>query len=200
MRSFPVALLFFTQLAFAKMTVVRDACEDKDWSQVRCEFLDQNPFNINYRAEDESISRASDIGGHLSTLFEELNSINSRELDCFSDSGRLGRLTNYTKRMINRKPLSNCQKACVVKCVTANFITYSRPDKAKVVMDSACAAANSGTGTCRAYSNLADHLMDEVGLRSHSRASAPHAYNRIWLNNRWYYGEPQDSECRFFMK
>lgn len=192
--------LLISSSAFGKMTGVRDACEEKDWSKVRCEYLDQNPFDINYRAESEDVSRASDIGGHLSTLFEQMGSINNPELSCFSDYGRLGRLTQYTRNIINRRPLSNCQKACVVKCVTANFITYSRPDKARIVMDSACAAANSGTGTCRAYSNLADHLMDEIGLRSHSRASAPHAYNRIWLNQRWYYGEPQDSECRFFLR
>ncbi len=201
-----ITLVFILTIshAFARMTVVRDACENRNWAAVQCQFLDTNPFDINFRAEDDSISRASDFGGHLSTLFEQMESINNPALSCFSDHGRLGRLTNYTRRIINRRPLSNCQKACVVKCITANYLTYTLPEITGpingLVRESACAAANSGQGFCRGFANLADHLMDEVGLRSQSRASGPHAYNKIWLNNEWFYGEPQDSKCRFFRR
>lgn len=185
--------------AFATMTVVRDACEGRNWAQVRCEFLDQNPLGMDYRAESISGSRLVDLGGWLGTLNEQMDNINNPQLSCISDSGRLARLTDYTRRVIARRNLSNCQKACVVKCITSNYITYEpRPEGQN--QDSACQAANSGKGVCRAYSNLADHLMDEIGLRSQSRSSEHHAYNKIWLNGRWYYGEPQDSQCRFFLR
>ncbi len=184
------------------MTTVRDECEGRNWAMARCEFLDTNPNDIDYRAENDDNSRVVDLGGWLGTLTEQMESISQRnpDLSCFSDNGRLGRLTNYTRRIINRRALSNCQKACVVKCITANYITYARSNQTGINQDSACQAANSGRGVCRAFSNLADHLMDEIGLRSQSRSSPTHAYNKIWLNNRWYYGEPQDAECRFFQR
>lgn len=199
----PMKLFFMIFLlvpqAFASMTGVRDACEDQNWARVRCEFLNKNPYGMNYRAESMSGSRLVDIGGWLGTLNEQLENINNPELSCVGDSGRLARLTQYTRRIIAGKNLTNCQKACVVKCITSNYITYGPQPEGKN-HDSPCQAANSGKGVCRAYSNLADHLMDEIGLRSQSRSSVTHAYNKIWLNGRWYYGEPQDSRCQFFLR
>lgn len=197
-----LVLLFILTMsnAFATMTVVKDECENQNWARVRCEFLDKNPLGMNYRQETDLNSRVVDLGGWLGTLNEQMENINNPELSCVADSGRLARLTSYTRRIISRRPLSNCQKACVVKCITANYITYAHSGSDSMAQDSACQAANSARGVCRAFSNLADHLMDETGLRSQSRASENHAYNKVWLNGRWYYGEPQDSQCRFFLR
>ena len=141
-----------------------------------------------------------DLGGWLGTLTEQMENINNPDLYCIGGTGRLARLVDYTKRIVSRRPLSACQKACVVKCITSNYIVYQHSNEGGINQDSACQAANSGRGICRAFANLADYLMDDLGLQSQSRAMPGHAYNKIRLNNRWYYGEPQDSECRFFLR
>jgi hypothetical protein len=203
MKFFLFTFLLISSVSEARMmTAVRDECEGRNWAQTRCEFLATNPFEMDYRSENDKNSRVVDLGGWLGTLTEQMESINQRnpELSCFSDGGRLGRLKNYTRRIVNQRRLSPCQKACVVKCITANYITYAHSNRGGINQDSACQAANSGKGVCRAFSNLADHLMDDLGLQSQSRSSEGHAFNKIYLNNRWYYGEPQDSECRFFQR
>jgi hypothetical protein len=196
---FLILMILISGLAHAKMLVVRDHCENQNWAQKKCQFLKTNPYHMNYRAENETNSRVVDLGGWLGTLTEQMESINEGrpDLSCFSDQGRLGRLTGYAKR-ITSGHLSPCQKACVVKCITSNYITYGDSPGNGIKKDSACQAANSGKGVCRSFANLADHLMDEIGLQSQSRSSDSHAFNKIFLNGRWYYGEPQDSECRFF--
>lgn len=203
MKLLTLTLLFISTLSHARMmTAVKDACEGRNWAQTKCEYFETNPYDMNYRAENNTNSAVVDLGGLLGTLTEQMESINQKnpELSCFSDGGRLGRLKNYTRRIVERRKLTDCQKACVVKCITANYITYAHSNRGGINQDSACQAANSGRGVCRAFSNLADHLMDDLGLYSQSRSSPGHAFNKIYLNNRWYYGEPQDSECRFFQR
>lgn len=189
--------LFSLSVFAGKMTVVRDACETIDWSKKNCEFSDKSPLGMKYDNEKEFNSAVVDLGGWLGSLTEQMDNINNPNLNCYTDAGRLGRLTNYTKRVVNKKKLSDCQKACVVKCITANYITYQHSGKTGINQDSACQAANTGKGVCRSFSNLADHLMDSVGLKSQSRASDGHAYNKVLLNGRWVYAEPQDAVCRF---
>ena len=181
-----------------KMTVVQDACQDVRWDQKKCEVLSESPHGQNYNEETNFNSGLVDLGGMLGALTEQMENINNPQMSCIGSSSNLSRLTNYTQRIINKRKLSSCQKACVVKCVTANYITYDKNYKESGInKDSPCQAANSGRGVCRAFSNLADHLMDSVGLVSRSVASKGHAYNRIKVNKKWYYMEPQDPECRF---
>lgn len=191
-------LMLFSFSSFAnKMVAVRDACEKIDWSKKNCEFSQKSPLGMQYDNEKEFNSEIVDLGGWLGTLTEQMDNINNPDLGCFNDAGRLGRLTSYTHRVVNRKKLSDCQKACVVKCITANYLTYEHSNKTGINQDSACQAANTGKGVCRSFSNLADHLMDSIGLKSQSRSSEGHAYNKVFLNGRWFYAEPQDAVCRF---
>lgn len=181
----------------SKMTAVRDACQHRDWQNTKCVFLEKSPHkNLNYQ-DNEYNSGVVDLGGMLGALTEQMDNINNPAQYCFGNQSNLSRLSRYTKQIVDRKPLSACQKACVVKCVTANYITYEHSNKTGINQDSACQAANSGKGVCRAFSNLADHLNDGLGLKSNSVSSNGHAYNRVQLNNRWYVSEPQDPECRF---
>jgi hypothetical protein len=197
MKLLILIMLFPLTSAFASMVVVKDACENKNWSQAKCVVTEKSPLNMTYDNEKEFNSELVDLGGWLGTLTEQMDNINNPDLGCFNDSGRLGRLTRYTKGIINRKKLSDCQKACVVKCITANYLTYEHSKKTGINQDSACQAANTGKGVCRSFSNLADHLMDSVGLKSQSRASDGHAFNKVFINNKWVYLEPQDAQCRF---
>lgn len=191
-------LLLTTTHSFAsKMTAVRDACQHIEWEKKKCEFLDKSPHkNLNYQ-DNNFNSGVVDLGGMLGALTEQMENINNPSQYCFGNQSNLSRLSRYTQKIVNRKPLSSCQKACVVKCVTANYITYEHSNKTGINQDSACQAANSGKGVCRAFSNLADNLMDGLGLKSNSVSSNGHAYNKVQFNNKWYYSEPQDSECRF---
>ncbi len=190
--------LFISINSYAsKMTAVKDACQHTQWEKTKCEFLDKSPHkNLNYQ-DNKFNSGVVDLGGMLGALTEQMENINNPTQYCFGTQSNLSRLTRYTHKIVNRKPLSSCQKACVVKCVTANYITYEHSNKTGINQDSACQAANSGKGVCRAFSNLADNLMDGLGLKSNSISSNGHAYNKVQFNNKWYYSEPQDPECRF---
>ena len=181
------------------MVVVKDSCENVNWAAKKCEFLDKSPFDLNYSEKDFN-SNVVDLGGWLGALTEQMENINRPDMGCFNNNGRLGRLTQYTQRIVNRKKLSECQKACVVKCITANYLKYEKSNKTGINQDSACQAANSGKGVCRAFSNLADHLLDSIGLNARSRASDGHAFNRVLFNKKWYYLEPQDPVCRFSLR
>lgn len=194
-----LVLLILSFNAYAtKMTEVRDACQSVKWEKVRCQVLDESPQGMDYRAEDRFTTGVVDLGGMLGTLTEQMENINNPQQYCVGNQSNLARLTRYTHALVNRRPLSSCQKACVVKCVTANYITYdSNYGDSGINRDSPCQIANSGKGVCRAFSNMADHLLDSIGIESRSIASKGHAYNRVKLNNKWYYLEPQLSDCQF---
>lgn len=195
-------LLLFSFSAYAtKMTEVRDACQNINWEKTRCQVLDESPHGQDYKAESAFTSGVVDLGGLLGTLSEQMENINNPQQSCFGDRSNLARLTRYTHGIINKKKLSSCQKACVVKCVTANYIKYDPNYKETGInIDSPCQVANSGKGVCRAFSNMADHLLDSLGFESRGVASKGHAYNRVKINKKWYYLEPQDPECRFVKK
>lgn len=195
---FLLVLLFSFSAYATKMTVVRDACQSVKWEKTRCQILDESPHGQNYNAESSFNTGVVDLGGMLGALTEQLENINNPQMSCIGSNSNLARLTRYTHAIVNRKPLTACQKACVVKCVTANYITYDKNyENPGISNDSPCQTANSGKGVCRAFSNMADHLLDSLGFQSRSVASTGHAYNRIKLNNKWVYLEPQDPECRF---
>ena len=192
--------LLLTINALASMVVVKDACEHSNWEKKKCVVEETSPFGMDYSTEKNFNTAVVDLGGWLGTLTEQMDNINNPDLGCFSDSGRLGRLTSYTRRVVNQKKLSDCQKACVVKCITAHYLKYEHSNKTGINQDSACQAANTGKGVCRSFANLADHLLGSVGVSSRTRASDGHAFNRVYVNNQWVYLEPQDPECRFVRK
>lgn len=185
-----------------KMTEVKDACQSIKWEKVKCQVLDESPHGMSYSDEDNFTTGVVDLGGMLGALTEQMENINNPQQSCMGSQSNLSRLTRYTTALANRKPLSACQKACVVKCVTANYIKYDRSvySEGGISYDSPCQVANTGKGICRAFASMADHLMDSLGLKSRSVAKPNHAYNRVKLNNTWYYLEPQDPECRFIRK
>ncbi len=192
-----LTLISLNSFASKSMTAVKDACQNRDWAKTKCEFFDKSPLaGMNYQ-DNQFNSGVVDLGGMLGSLTEQMENINNPNQYCFGNQSNLSRLSRYTNGIVNRKALSSCQKACVVKCVTANYITYEKSNKGGINQDSACQAANSGKGVCRAFSNLADHLLDGLGLKSNSIASQGHAYNKVQFNNKWFYLEPQDPECRF---
>lgn len=196
-----VLILLSLNAHATKMTEVRDACQSIKWEKTKCDVLNESPHGMNYRAESSLNTGVVDLGGLLGTLTEQMENINNPQQYCVGSQSNLARLTRYTHALVNRKPLSACQKACVVKCVTANYITYdANYGEDGINRDSPCQTANSGKGVCRAFSNMADHLLDSLGFESRSVASNSHAYNRVKLNNKWYYIEPQDAECRFIKR
>lgn len=200
MKLISVFLFFFSIPLFANdlnMQTVRDECQSQNWAQKNCEFTQNNAFNMDYYNTRRFTTGVVDLGGLLGTLTEQMDNINNPELSCVGDAGRLARLSQYTRNIVNRRQLTPCQKACAVKCITANYITYQRSNQTGINQDSACQAANSGRGVCRAFANLADHLLGQVGVPSRTASNDHHSYNRVRLNGSWLYLEPQDPECRF---
>lgn len=94
--------------------------------------------------------------------------------------------------------LSDLQKACLVKCITSNYLSYTT-DFPEQMIGTACGAARSGRTNCKGFAALADYLLDQLDVRSNSIASVTHAFNRLRYNNRWYIFEPQANGCEFFV-
>lgn len=179
------------------MRTVHRACGKQDWKKRKCEFLDTNPYKQNYAKQLPKAEKMLDLAAHIGTLLETFENINNQDFTCIGSKGNLNQILEYTRGILTRKNLSACQKACVTKCVTANYITYQLGLDS---WESPCEVANSGKGKCVGFANMGDHLMDNIGLRSKSVANQGHAYNKVWLNGHWYYSEPQDGNCRFFRK
>lgn len=198
-----LVLLLLSLNAYAtKMTEVKDACQNIKWEKVKCQFLEESPHGMSYSDEDGHTTRVVNLGGFLGALTEQMENINNPQQSCIGSQSNLSRLTRYTSALANRKPLTACQKACVVKCVTSSYVKYDSSvyTEEGIKKDSACQVANTGKGICRAFASLADHLMDSLGLKSRSVAKPNHAYNRVKFDKKWYYLEPQDPECRFIKR
>lgn len=197
MKIFILLLLFSSLSQAKKMTVVKDHCESIQWEKQRCDFVDKLHDQIKYNTVNKKASMLIDIGGILGTLTEQMENINNPSNYCVGDQSNLGHLRSYARKLTQGKQLSSCQKACVVKCITANYLTWTETKNPGPATGSPCQVANSGKGECWAFASLADDLNDHLGLKSQSVANVGHAYNKIKFGNKWYYSEPQDSSCRF---
>jgi hypothetical protein len=89
--------------------------------------------------------------------------------------------------------LSECQKACLALCASANALRYEVDDLA-----APCSSFVKESGDCKAYSSLAEHFLKNIGIESRLAAVSDHEFISVKINNKWYHAEPQVDDCEFF--
>lgn len=197
---YALVILFIVSSAMANnLQGTKLSCGSINWNQVTCRTSDAKKEKEDYINQVSHTEKLVDWYAFVGTITTQLGSINQPQNACYGSANNLAELRKYTHKLVKKKPLSNCQKACVVKCVTSNYLKYDSQEHGATKM-SACQAANKGKGDCKAFSNLADHLLDSLGVPSRSVASATHAFNKVKLNGKWFIMEPQQSDCRFMYK
>jgi hypothetical protein len=190
-----------------------DSCiHDYDWSQVACQFV-SDESNPNYRRDwrDKLEDLAMLVTIH--TLVENTDVIsrfNSQlkqtEEFCSIRGARPTiptaaevlkfRLTQELLAKSKEKPLSTCQKACLVLCASSHLLKYNQSILAH--FESVSKTLNNGDAVCVGFSKVAAYFGEELGLSVLPVSSDNHEFIQLQLNGTTWYAEPQTNFCRFF--
>jgi hypothetical protein len=119
-------------------------------------------------------------------------------------------LLDFARRKAKREGLRDCQKACLATCIASQMITYGAPQ----ARQSWRASLRRGEGVCRAYADIANVAMREMGLRSKTVAGTGyetgsggrgqkysmggHVMVQVKLQDGEFLMEPQVNACEFF--
>ncbi len=126
------------------------------------------------------------------------------------------------KKFNYSKSLNECQKACVVKCTTATYLSHEDLDPNGGVIIESTDKVTTGiqahgsfglmmkerVGVCYDFSTLYSKLALELGVNA-SRVSSVrflsengvdtgHAFNEVKIDGNFFKAEPQNTECKFY--
>ncbi len=132
------------------------------------------------------------------------------------------KMSGDIKNFFDENELNDCQKACVVKCTTATYLTHEFGMSDELVdLSSGTNGVNTGiqmhgsfglmmkerVGVCFDYAVLYTRLAVKNGLRAKSLQSirykdkngldTGHAFNSVEIDGKRYISEPQQSTCNF---
>lgn len=186
-------------------------CLGKDFEKTECRIKSSDEFNY----KQGKLSRH--VGGKLwDTIrlvnygFEQINSsFNSRNkyFDPCSkfETNPLTYIENSLADYTEKKELKACQTACLVRCITSNYITYDSKSKSATIQ-TPYQTARHGRGICGDFSNFSRHLLEflgydsqtEYGVFTSSGKIEPHNWTSLTIDGEKYWFEPQQSACIFY--
>ncbi len=116
--------------------------------------------------------------------------------------GQMELMARYIRSRADRLPNDKNKefsKSCMVLCASANYLTYKHRDATKY--GGMSTLMKEKEGECTEFARFADDLAGRVGVSSLtvSNLKMGHAYVGFYIpaTKKWYYAEPQSSECRF---
>ncbi len=109
------------------------------------------------------------------------------------------KLISIMKKKAIKSKFNECQKACLVKCITSTIMTY-KMDRSNTKTAQPIDHYLSQKGVCTEFAELATDISQSLGLevRSTYNLGQKHAYNEFYIDGQWVYFEPQTKECTFF--
>jgi hypothetical protein len=199
MGVFIFVISIFNSVANSSLDQVQKKCfENVNWQLKKCLFKDDpnnyvtsshlgmSIVNYSYYQFVESLQWGFELSYKSQFPFLE-------------SEGGMNRLIiiNWINKYFSQKQLSLCQKACVIKCVTANLITYQSDLYSKMAPVKAIYATQ--IGECTEFARVYEDLSNNFNLPSSQNFSYEmyHAYNKVKLDGDWYYIEPQNDRCEF---
>ena len=102
------------------------------------------------------------------------------------------------RSVIREQKLNDCQKACIVKCASSNILTYQYNFMTR--FGPIDRAYEQGTGICTEFQQVADDLGAELGVNMQYASGFNHHFNWFYINGQWVLGEPQNNDCKFFLR
>ena len=188
---------------------VLNKCIDKnDVSKVRCDVLYSEQYTLGTMEKGFSFIMYN-IGGPLFKGMAEVENViqnlisneptqSSIEFKK-AQKTRLNLIGKLNKKA-KKENLNSCQKACLVKCATSNYIEYKSTSgmKSNHIED----IYSSQKGVCTEFSSMANDLGSEIGIevRNVSSIKQRHSYNEVKIDGEWYRFEPQSQKCEFYQK
>tara|TARA_B100000925_G_scaffold262107_1_gene219224 strand:+ start:12506 stop:13294 length:789 start_codon:yes stop_codon:yes gene_type:complete len=211
-----VTLIFIVQLfvipfnSFSEdgySRVIKNCFDNKDWGEQLCRLyeLPDDPMYMETPDGNFAMNTTPILFEFIDEVFDVLETplyipyvLTNRE-DLILDKAE-SRKQAYkdlvVKYSIENRSLKNCQKACLVKCITANILKGQRNWRTKL------GAVESSflheKGECTEYSRIATFLGSSIGLKTGIVAGKSHAFVEYTINGQRYFAEPQDSSCSFF--
>lgn len=204
-------LLLFSKLTFSEdnyKSVMNNCLKRQDWEKVKCSLGDA-PDEVGYK-ESKMSTFSLNVASGLFEFFDEVLDVVSvplyiphlvnNEPELVLDRPELKKeayrklLTEFHKK---NQRLNDCQRACVVKCVTANLLDFkgeSRKTKFGGVEDSIA----HEIGECTEYARVAKFVGRYVGVKTELVGSPVHAFVGFKINGKRYFTEPQEPACIFF--
>jgi hypothetical protein len=169
--------------------IVRSCLEGRDWKNEECRMINSSYDLISdYAYSDDKIStKESILYGHMEKIVNYItyNARGTAELKFIRSE-----LIDYSKN------LNSCQRSCLIKCSTSVMIDYEYDPFTKFSGISNCIGV--GKGECTEFSRLAEYISDPPRTTVIIQLGDRHAYNKFLIDGKWYYGEPQDSNCTFY--
>lgn len=208
-----IVTIFFSSNIYAtdlsSMEKVENQCLNvTNWDKKVCELIYDNDYAQN--DSEELLSAVFDLITEPSMKF--LASIEKiyyelikEEAPANSDEYKKAKATrslikNKITDITNGSQMNSCQKACLIKCVTSNYIEYEIPQMSlkNIHIEE---VYTSGKGKCTEFAMMANDLSDNLGLQTRvvSNFRERHAYNQILIDNQWFQFEPQSDSCEFFI-
>ncbi|EPZ51127.1 transglutaminase-like protein [Bacteriovorax sp. BAL6_X] len=190
----------------AALKRVQNSCiESIDWSNKKCSLAFDQQYNLD-SVESAFSTFFNFVEGPLidaiayaDILVEEAMTWEDSPRRIEREKGK--KLKSKVLKSIKSadKGLSSCQKACLVKCVTSNYLEYSANFSKFINTDD---IFNNAKGVCTEFSDLAEYLGDELGIevRVATAITKKHAYNQIKIDDRWFSFEPQSERCEFYIE
>ena len=173
--------------------VFHSCIENDKVLNAKCEVFDTNEENtwFNY-TKNENLVHTSIMNIMLGVIRRFGYNHSGEKARSFLISSLKGYLTTHK--------LNSCQKACLVKCASANILRFKSNSDTK--FQSISEAYSQRVGECTEFSSVANDLAGALNIPSTIVAGrserSGHAWNFFRINNGWYMGEPQNDKCEFF--
>ena len=179
---------------------VKEDCVDSiDWSRVQCNFTKDPAYtdsvsNILYPVVNTVGKGSGDIAQILHESLKNVGSIVYRDTP---GGVKRAKIVSMLKEKIAQKSLKTCQKACLLKCASSNILKY---ESSISKYGSTKYAYSCEKGVCTEFSDVFDDLASMFNIPSRSSGSIKegHAFNKIKIQGKWVYLEPQSNQCRFY--
>jgi hypothetical protein len=94
--------------------------------------------------------------------------------------------------------MNDCQMSCLIKCASSAILDWEQNAHTKWGPTDNSYTGN--TGVCTEFARVAGDLGTTFGVNVRTAFGPGHAFNSFEINGRWYYGEPQNGNCRFFTR
>lgn len=182
-------------------------CIQKITKETKCKYKKNNEFKYTQGTLSREVGNR--LYGSIRNVnygFEILNDTFIRpHIDncenCSEDP--LTDVENLVLNHVHENDLTSCQAACVVKCVSKEYIDY---DKSKFLRSirTPKQIAITEKGACGDFANFSVHLLTLLGLDANieyglsKKSSSSHSWTSVMIDDREYWFEPQHSTCTFF--
>lgn len=201
-----IILVFSLQVQASQYERVKTQCiEQRDWSQVKCHFSKDQIYgytDVSYTATQfvwdgiHITNKVVQLGDNLLShiTLPGMFPVSIPSAGTVKRKSIISLLDNY----FNEAKVTSCQKACIIKCASANILEYqlnenTRYEHAKKVYE-------EEEGVCTEFSVVFDDLAAQFDLPSKRIANVEmrHAYNKVKIDGEWVYLEPQSPSCDFY--